>query len=191
LERPRPDDLKNSATIIFRCTSFRDLLANIAQGAVENHRTTTAGPMIAATSQQVPPFCKSKICERRKVLTTPLAARLYEPNFYSDEPLPDTNKYPPFWEFSTPGTLGLSFANVRPATVTGNWSEKAHGAPFSWETFNRSKPQHELTTDRIGGMFRKAIYPHSHFHIYASLPGLNDPAFMRRGVPPLCNVVKT
>jgi hypothetical protein len=62
--------------------------------------------------------------------------------------------------------------------------KKAHGAPVSWERFQRSKPQHELDTDRMGGMFREAIYPHSHFHIFASLPGLNDPAFMRRGVPP-------
>jgi len=30
-------------------------------------------------------------------------------------------------------------------------------------------------------MLREAIYQHSHFHIFASLPGLNDPAFKRRG----------
>jgi len=60
--------------------------------------------------------------------------------------------------------------------------EKAHGAPVSWETFNRSKPQHEPETDRIGGMFREAIYPHSHFHIFASLPGLNGTATNRHRV---------
>jgi len=25
----------------------------------------------------------------------------------------------------------------------------------------------------MGGIWRKAIYPHSHFHIFESLPGLN------------------
>jgi hypothetical protein len=59
--------------------------------------------------------------------------------------------------------------------------KKAHGAPVSWERFQRSKPQHELDTDRMGGMFREAIYPHSHFHIFASLPGLNGSAHNGRG----------
>jgi hypothetical protein len=57
---------------------------------------------------------------------------------------------------------------------------KAHGAPFSWEPFQRSTPQHELETDRIGGMFREAKNPHSHFHIFASLPGLNGTATNRQ-----------
>jgi len=65
-----------------------------------------------------------------------------------------------------------------------NHFEKAHGAPIIWETLYRSKPQHELETDRMGGMLKEAKTPHPHFHIFASLPGLNDPAFMRRGVPP-------
>src|SRR6056297_3801079 len=30
--------------------------------------------------------------------------------------------------------------------------EKAHGAQFSWERFNRSKPQTEPEFDKIGGM---------------------------------------
>jgi len=51
--------------------------------------------------------------------------------------------------------------------------EKAHGAPVSWETFNRSKPQNDLETDKIGGIQKEASYLHSHFHIFASLPGLN------------------
>ena len=56
--------------------------------------------------------------------------------------------------------------------------EKAHGAPVSWETFNRSKPQNDLETDKIGGIQKEASYLHSHFHIFASLPGLNGPAFV-------------
>jgi hypothetical protein len=40
----------------------------------------------------VAPFCKSKIIERRKVVTTPLAAVLYGIDFLGDEPLPETIK---------------------------------------------------------------------------------------------------
>jgi hypothetical protein len=60
--------------------------------------------------------------------------------------------------------------------------EKAHGAPVSWETFNRSKPQNDLETDKIGGIQKEASYLHSHFHIFASLPGLNGSATNRQRV---------
>ena len=59
--------------------------------------------------------------------------------------------------------------------------EKACGAPIAWEKRKRSKPKTEPETDRIGGMSREVIHPHLYFHIFASLPGLNDPAFKRRG----------
>jgi len=65
--------------------------------------------------------------------------------------------------------------------------EKAHGAPFSWERFKRSSPQAKLESDKIGGMLREAIYQHSHFHIFASLPGLNGPAHNGRGDYELIN----
>jgi len=51
--------------------------------------------------------------------------------------------------------------------------KKAHGAPVAWETFQRRKPKTKLEFDKIGGMVREAIYPHSHVHIFESLPGLN------------------
>jgi len=51
--------------------------------------------------------------------------------------------------------------------------EKAHGAPFSWERFHRSKLQTKPESDKIGGISREAIYLHPHVHIFASLPGLN------------------
>jgi hypothetical protein len=60
--------------------------------------------------------------------------------------------------------------------------EKAHGAPFSWEPFNRSKPQTKPKSDQMGGIFEEAIYPHPHFHIFASLPGLNGTATNRQRV---------
>jgi hypothetical protein len=59
--------------------------------------------------------------------------------------------------------------------------EKAHGAPFSWEPFYRSKPQTKPESDQMGGIFEEAIYLHPHFHIFASLPGLNDAAHNGRG----------
>jgi arylamine N-acetyltransferase len=58
--------------------------------------------------------------------------------------------------------------------------KKAYGAPISWETLYRIKPKNELETDKIGGMFREAHHPHSHFHIFASLPGLNGTATNRQ-----------
>jgi hypothetical protein len=33
----------------------------------------------------------------------------------------------------------------------------------------------------MGGIFEEAIYLHPHFHIFASLPGLNGPAFVLPG----------
>ena len=67
--------------------------------------------------------------------------------------------------------------------------EKAHGAPFSWERFQRSTPQTEPESDKIGGMSGEAIYPHTHFHIFASLPGLNGSANNRHRFGLLMNVV--
>ena len=45
----------------------------------------------------------------------------------------------------------------------------------------RSKPQNELGTDKIGGMFKEANHSHPHFHILVSLPGLNGSVAKRRG----------
>ena len=59
---------------------------------------------------------------------------------------------------------------------------KACGALCSWKTLNRSKPKNEPESDKIGGMFREASYLHSHFHIFASLPGLNGSATNRHRV---------
>jgi hypothetical protein len=59
---------------------------------------------------------------------------------------------------------------------------KAHGAPVSWEPFNRSKPQTKPKSDQMGGIFEEAIYPHSHVHIFASLPGLNGTATNRQRI---------
>ena len=39
-------------------------------------------------------------------------------------------------------------------------------------------------------MSTEASHTHSHFHIYESLPGLNDPAFKRRGDYDLVEVAK-
>ena len=33
----------------------------------------------------------------------------------------------------------------------------------------------------MGWIVREANHPHSHFHIFASLPGLNDLAFVQPG----------
>jgi len=60
--------------------------------------------------------------------------------------------------------------------------EKAHGAPFSWERFHRSKLQTKPESDKIGGISREAIYLHPHVHIFASLPGLNGAATNRHRV---------
>src|SRR6056297_3374126 len=59
--------------------------------------------------------------------------------------------------------------------------EKAHGAPVAWERLKRSTPQTEPKSDKIGGMSKEAIYPHSHFHIFESLTGLNGLVAKRRG----------
>ena len=65
--------------------------------------------------------------------------------------------------------------------------EKACGAPFSWERFQRSTPQTEPETDRIGGMSREVIHPHLYFHIFESLPGLNGTATNRHRIRFLIN----
>jgi hypothetical protein len=54
-----------------------------------------------------------------------------------------------------------------------NHFEKAHGAPVSWETFNRSKPQNELEKMRQSRGKKKHNASTTRFHIFASLPGLN------------------
>jgi hypothetical protein len=52
---------------------------------------------------------------------------------------------------------------------------------FYWERFKRSRPQNELEMmSKLGGK-KKQIARTTHFRIFASLPGLNDPAFKRRG----------
>jgi len=108
----------------------------------------------------VAPVGKSTICERRKTQTTALAAVLYEIDFYSDEPLPEPSKYrlfatprrPKLWDSAKP-TRGLP-------PLLENLFDKARGAPFSWETFQRSTPQTKPESDKIGGISREANTPH-------------------------------
>ena len=106
-----PGDSKTAFSILFRCTSFRDSLPSIAQGAKGPTQQNHSRPGFSDHIFQAAPVCKSEITDRRKVVTTPLAARLSELDVYSDEPLLETNKCPPFRKISAPGTLGLSFAN--------------------------------------------------------------------------------
>jgi hypothetical protein len=130
----------------------------------------------------VAPVRKSKIVERRKTNPTPLAARLYRPHFYSDEPHPTSPQVPAFsdtlrrfglWDPAQP-TQGL-------LVLLGHHFFAGNVAPcFYWERMNRSTPQQELGSDGVGGMPKEANTPHPNFHIVASLPGLNDPAFNRR-----------
>src|SRR6056297_826051 len=98
--------------------SRQNLLPNQAQGAEGKPTQHHSRLNFLNWIFQVAPFRKSKIAERLKTQTTSRAARLYGQNFYSDEPQPETNKCPPFRNSTTPETLGLRIANVRPATVT-------------------------------------------------------------------------
>src|SRR6056297_1056953 len=111
----------------------------------ENVRNTSAGPTVVAASQQVATLCKSIIVERRKARPTPLAAKLYKINFFSDEPLPKTHKCPPFRNSSAPRTLGLSPAKTRPATVSGNVFLKSSRRPGCL-----GKVEQKQTTKRAG-----------------------------------------
>ena len=99
--------------------SLPDLLANQARGARESLTNASQGQCFRPSFLKVTPVGKSKIAERQKVWPTPLAARLYGIDFLGGEPLPGTNNCQPFRNYSALGTLGLSFANARPATVTG------------------------------------------------------------------------
>src|SRR6056297_3068259 len=107
----------------------QNLLANQAHGAEGNLSQHLSRPDFLGWIFQVAPVSKSNIFERRKTQTTPLAARFYGPNIYSDEPLPKTNKCPPFRNSTARGTLGLSTANARPATVTGKPFRKSLWRP--------------------------------------------------------------
>jgi hypothetical protein len=100
-----PSDSKTTFISNFTRTNFPDLLANQAQGAKERFCKRIAGPTFLPTNLQVAPFCKSKITERRKANPTPLAAVLYRPNVYSDEPRPTSPQVPAFSE--TPRRLKL------------------------------------------------------------------------------------
>jgi hypothetical protein len=111
-------DSKTAFQISFRCASCRDLLANIVQGAKETTQQNHSRPNFLGLIFQVAPFCKSMICERRKANSTSHAASLYGTDLLGDEPLPQTNKCPPFRNSSALQTLGFSQTNVRPATVT-------------------------------------------------------------------------
>jgi hypothetical protein len=138
----------------------------------------------------VAPVCKSTIVERQKARPTPLAAVLYGQIVYSDEPLPEIYKCPPFRKSPTPQTLGPGQTNGRPATVYWDNICTCNVAPrISWERFKRSKPQNELGSDRMGGMSKEASHLHTHFHIFASLPGLNGSANNRHRVGLLINSV--
>ena len=135
------------------------------------------------------PFRKSTIVERRQANSTSLAAVLYGIDFYSDEPHPISLQVPAFlektrrfelWDPARP-TRGLP-------RLPDTHFEKAHGAPFFRKPFQRSTPQTKPESDQIGGMPREANHPHLHFHIFASLPGLNGSANNRHRFRLLMNV---
>jgi len=52
--------------------------------------------------------------------------------------------------------------------------------------FKEAHHEPSIKTNQIGGMSREAHHPHSHFRIFASLPGLNGPAFVLPGDSPEC-----
>jgi len=83
-----PGDSQTALISNFTRTNFPDLLASQAQGAEGNIPQHHSRPDFFGEIFQVASFRKSKIVERRKVETTPLAAKLYGIDFYGDEPLP-------------------------------------------------------------------------------------------------------
>ena len=147
LENRWIDDTKTALISLFTRTSSPDLLANQAQGAEGNIPQHHSRPDFFGVIFQVPPAGKSKIAERRQTRPTWLAANLYRTHFLGDEPLPGTNKCPPFWKVSTPGTLGLSQTNARPATVT--WKSL-------WKSSRRpgylGKVEQKQTTNRVDNL---------------------------------------
>jgi len=48
--------------------------------------------------------------------------------------------------------------------------------------FKEAHHEPSIKTNQIGGMSREAHHPHSHFRIFASLPGLNDAATNRQRI---------
>jgi len=60
--------------------------------------------------------------------------------------------------------------------------EKAHGAPVAWGKPKRSSPTKRAGKDEKNMREEEAKCPHPHFHIFVSLPGLNDPANNRQRV---------
>ena len=126
---------------------FRDLLANQAQGAEGNLLQHHSRPDFLGWIFQVAPVGKSNIFERRKTQKTALAAVLYEIDFYSDEPLPETNKCQPLRNSTARRTLGLGLTNIRPATVTGISFRKSSRRPrLLGKIRKEAAPRNELNT---------------------------------------------
>src|SRR6056297_1983779 len=115
-----PDDLQPTLLDVYQPKNYRDLLANQAHGAEGKRPHNLSRPNFLSWIFQVAPVGKIIISERRKARPTLLAARLYRPHFYSDEPQPEPNKCPPFRNFTARRTLGLSVAKTRPAIVIGH-----------------------------------------------------------------------
>jgi hypothetical protein len=103
-----PGDSKTTHIIHFPAKDFRELLANIGQGAEGKTPQNPSRPNFFGLIFQLAPFRKSTICERQKANPTALAARLCEIDFLDNEPLLKTNKCPPFRNSSALQTLGLS-----------------------------------------------------------------------------------
>ena len=66
--------------------------------------------------------------------------------------------------------------------------KKAHGAPVAWEKLKRSHTTKRAGNDERIRREKEARCPHLHFHIFASLPGLNGPANNRHRFKLLMNV---
>ena len=84
---------------ILRKTCCLNLLTNIAQGAEGKPSKNHSRPNLLSWIFQVAPFRKSNISERQQTSTTSQAARLYGTHFLCDEPLLETNKWPPFLKY--------------------------------------------------------------------------------------------
>jgi hypothetical protein len=111
-------------------------------------------PNVFGLILKVAPVGKSTIVERRKTNPTLLAAVLYRPHLYSDEPQPTSPQVPAFSE--NPRRLKL-WDPAQPTrdlpVLPGHHFFTGNVAPdFYWERLNRSRPQTKSESDKIGGI---------------------------------------
>jgi len=126
----------------------------------ENHRNTTAGPTFLAGLSTWHLSAKAGSVNDRKCnqrhLRADFTGHIFLATSRCQKPTSDhlfgTLRRFELWDPAQP-TRGMPL-------LSETHFEKACGAPFSWEPFQRSTPQTMPESNQIGGMVREAKTPH-------------------------------